>query len=73
MEYTVEFLSRLQFAATAMFHYIFPPFSIGLGLMLVIFESYYFITKDKVYENITRFWIKIFAANFLLELPQGLC
>ena len=72
MEYTVEFLSRLQFAATAMFHYIFPPFSIGLGLMLVIFESYYFITKDKVYENITRFWIKIFAANFSVGVASGI-
>lgn len=72
MEYTVEFLSRLQFAATAMFHYIFPPFSIGLGLILVIFESYYFITKDKVYENITRFWIKIFAANFSVGVASGI-
>ena len=72
MEYTVEFLSRLQFAATAMFHYIFPPFSIGLGLILVIFESYYFITKEKVYENITRFWIKIFAANFSVGVASGI-
>lgn len=68
----VEFLSRLQFAFTIMFHYIFPPFSIGVGLLLVIFESKYVITRKKVYENITRFWIKIFAANFSVGVASGI-
>uniref|UniRef100_UPI004048351C cytochrome ubiquinol oxidase subunit I n=4 Tax=Algoriphagus sp. TaxID=1872435 RepID=UPI004048351C len=64
MNWDVELLSRIQFAFTIMFHYIFPPFSIGLGLLLVVYESLYVITKKKIYEKITRFWIKIFAANF---------
>jgi cytochrome bd ubiquinol oxidase subunit I len=68
----VETLSRLQFGFTVMFHYIFPPFSIGLGLMLVIFESIYLITKNPLYERITRFWIKIFAANFSLGVATGI-
>ncbi|SDL99007.1 cytochrome d ubiquinol oxidase subunit I [Catalinimonas alkaloidigena] len=68
----VEFLSRLQFAFTIMFHYIFPPFSIGMGLLLVVFESFYFFTRQKVYESITRFWIKIFAANFSLGVATGI-
>ncbi|MEQ9441959.1 MAG: cytochrome ubiquinol oxidase subunit I [Cyclobacteriaceae bacterium] len=72
MDLDVEFLSRLQFAFTIMFHYIFPPFSIGMGLLLVIFESFYFFTRNKVYESITRFWIKIFAANFSVGVATGI-
>ncbi|MGK7395434.1 MAG: cytochrome ubiquinol oxidase subunit I [Candidatus Cyclobacteriaceae bacterium M3_2C_046] len=72
MELDVTFLSRLQFAFTIMFHYIFPPFSIGMGLLLVIYESMYFITKKKVYESITRFWIKIFAATFAVGVASGI-
>lgn len=68
----VELLSRLQFAFTIMFHYIFPPFSIGLGALLVIFESTYLITKKPVYEQITRFFIKIFAANFSIGVATGI-
>jgi len=68
----VEILSRIQFAFTIMFHYIFPPFSIGMGLLLVIFEASYLITKKKVYENITRFWIKIFAATFAVGVASGI-
>ena len=55
MNWDVELLSRIQFAFTIMFHYIFPPFSIGLGLLLVVYESLYVITKKKIYEKITRF------------------
>lgn len=72
MNWDVELLSRIQFAFTIMFHYIFPPFSIGLGLLLVVFESLYVITKKKIYEKITRFWIKIFAANFSVGVASGI-
>ena len=67
-----EFLARLQFSFTIMFHYIFPPFSIGLGFLLIIYESLYLIKKDKVYESITRFWIKIFAACFSIGVASGI-
>jgi len=72
MDLDVEFLSRLQFAFTIMFHYIFPPFSIGTGLLLVVYETLYFVTRKKVYESITRFWIKIFAANFSIGVATGI-
>ena len=72
MNWDVELLSRIQFAFTIMFHYIFPPFSIGLGLLLVVYESLYVITKKKIYEKITRFWIKIFATNFSVGVASGI-
>jgi len=72
MELDAEFLARLQFAFTVMFHYIFPPFTIGLGLLLVIFESLFLITGEKIYETITRFWIKIFAACFSVGVATGI-
>ena len=72
MDLDVEFLSRLQFAFTIMFHYIFPPFSIGTGVLLVVYETLYLVTKKKVYESITRFWIKIFAANFSIGVATGI-
>ena len=68
----VEFLARLQFAITIMFHYIFPPFTIGIGFLLVIYESLYLITRNKIYESITRFWIKIFAACFSVGVASGI-
>lgn len=67
-----ELLARIQFAFTIMFHYIFPPFSIGLAALLVIYESMYTITGKKIYEKITRFWIKIFAANFSIGVATGI-
>jgi cytochrome bd ubiquinol oxidase subunit I len=68
----VVMLSRIQFALTSGFHYIYPPLSIGLGLMLVIFEGIYLKTKDQLYKDITKFWVKIFALTFALGVATGL-
>ncbi|MCA9629767.1 MAG: cytochrome ubiquinol oxidase subunit I [Myxococcales bacterium] len=68
----VLFLSRLQFALTVMFHYLFPPLSIGLGLILVILEGRYLRTRDPSYERAARFWTKIFAVNFAVGVATGL-
>lgn len=65
-------LSRIQFALTSGFHYIYPPLSIGLGLMLVIFEGLYLKTKKKLYKEMTKFWVKIFALTFALGVATGL-
>ena len=65
-------LSRIQFALTSSFHYIYPPLSIGLGLMLVIFEGIYVKTKNPLYRQITQFWVKIFALTFALGVATGL-
>ncbi|MDB4583249.1 cytochrome ubiquinol oxidase subunit I [Draconibacterium sp.] len=68
----VEILARLQFAFTIAFHYIYPPLSIGLGLMMVIFESLYVKSGKKEYEILARFWTKIFAVTFGLGVATGI-
>jgi cytochrome d ubiquinol oxidase subunit I len=68
----VEILARIQFAFTVAFHYIYPPLSIGIGLLLIIFESLYLKTGNKDYEVLTRFWIKIFAITFGIGVATGI-
>jgi cytochrome bd ubiquinol oxidase subunit I len=68
----VVLLSRIQFALTSGFHYIYPPLSIGIGLMLVLFEGIYLKTKDPLYKKVTKFWVKIFALTFALGVATGL-
>jgi len=68
----VEILSRIQFAFTVAFHYIYPPLSIGIGLILVIFEGMYLKTGNKDWERLTRFWIKIFALTFGIGVATGI-
>ncbi|MGL2993794.1 cytochrome ubiquinol oxidase subunit I [Flavobacterium sp. TSSA_36] len=68
----VEILARIQFAFTIAFHYIYPPLSIGLGLLIVLFESIYIKTGNKEYEMLTRFWIKIFALTFGIGVATGI-
>jgi cytochrome d ubiquinol oxidase subunit I len=68
----MELLSRVQFGLTIGFHYLFPPLSIGLGLFLVISEGMYLRSRKKIYENITRFWVKIFGLIFALGVATGI-
>jgi len=68
----VELLSRMQFAFTVAFHYIYPPLSIGLGLLMVIMEGMYLRTGNKEYEIMTRFWTKIFALTFGIGVATGI-
>jgi cytochrome bd ubiquinol oxidase subunit I len=68
----VETLSRIQFAFTISFHYIYPPLSIGLGVMLVFMEGMYIKTGKVMYETLTRFWIKIFALIFGIGVATGI-
>ncbi len=68
----VEILSRIQFASTIAFHYIFPPMSIGLGLLLVIMEGMYLNTGKELYHQMTRFWVKIFGLIFALGVASGI-
>jgi cytochrome d ubiquinol oxidase subunit I len=68
----VEILARIQFAFTIAFHYIYPPLSIGLGLLMVIFEGLYLKTGNKEYEVLTRFWLKIFAITFGIGVATGI-
>jgi cytochrome bd ubiquinol oxidase subunit I len=72
MHLDVVLLSRIQFALTIMFHYIFPPLTIGLGLLMVIIETMYMRTKDPVYKMMALFWTKIFAVNFAVGVATGI-
>ena len=65
-------LSRIQFAFTVAFHYIYPPLSIGLGVVLVIMEGLYLRTGERIYEQMTRFWIRIFALIFGIGVATGI-
>lgn len=68
----VLILSRIQFAFTVAFHYIYPPLSIGLGVMLVVMEAMWLRTKDPVYHQMARFWTKVFALTFAIGVATGI-
>ncbi|MFO1020422.1 MAG: cytochrome ubiquinol oxidase subunit I [Planctomycetales bacterium] len=65
-------LSRLQFAFTIMFHYLFPPLTIGLGMVLVYLEGMFLATRQPIFETAARFWTKIFGLNFALGVVTGI-
>ncbi|MBO5658296.1 MAG: cytochrome ubiquinol oxidase subunit I [Duodenibacillus sp.] len=65
-------LSRLQFALTSMYHFLFVPLTLGLSFLLVIMESCYVVTGRQVYKDMTRFWGKLFGINFALGVATGI-
>jgi len=65
-------LSRLQFAATAMYHFLFVPLTLGLSWILFIMESVYVMTGREIYRDMTRFWGKLFAINFAMGVTTGI-
>ena len=66
-----ELLARIQFAITAGFHFLYPPMSIGLGLLLVFMEWRFLKTKDVLYSKMVRFWTKVFALTFAVGVATG--
>jgi len=72
MDLDLEILSRLQFALTIMFHYLFPPLTIGLGMLMVLAEGLWLKTKDPLYESIAFFWTRLFAVNFAMGVATGI-
>tara|TARA_R110001599_G_scaffold353676_1_gene595234 strand:- start:301919 stop:303505 length:1587 start_codon:yes stop_codon:yes gene_type:complete len=65
-------LSRLQFAATAMYHFLFVPLTLGLSWILVIMESAYVMTGREIYRDMTKFWGKLFGINFAMGVTTGI-
>ena len=65
-------LSRLQFAATALYHFLFVPLTLGMVWLLVIMESVYVMTGQVVWKDMTRFWGKLFGINFALGVTTGI-
>jgi cytochrome d ubiquinol oxidase subunit I len=70
-EHVVD-LSRLQFAATAMYHFLFVPLTLGMVWLLVIMETVYVMTGKTVWKDMTRFWGKLFGINFALGVTTGI-
>jgi cytochrome d ubiquinol oxidase subunit I len=65
-------LSRLQFAATALYHFIFVPLTLGLTWLLVIMETTYVMSGKEIYRDMTKFWGKLFGINFALGVTTGI-
>ncbi|MCB2199740.1 cytochrome ubiquinol oxidase subunit I [bacterium] len=68
----VALLSRIQFAVTIGFHYIYPPLSIGLGVILVIMEGLYLKTRNPLFQQMTKFWVRIFGLTFAIGVATGI-
>ncbi|WP_111748433.1 cytochrome ubiquinol oxidase subunit I [Salinisphaera orenii] len=69
---TVVDLSRIQFAATVLYHYLFVPLTLGLSFLLAAMETIYVISGRDIYRRMVHFWAKLFAINFALGVATGL-
>jgi len=65
-------LARLQFAATALYHFLFVPLTLGLSFLLAIMESAYVMTGRPIWRDMTRFWGKLFGINFAMGVATGI-
>ena len=65
-------LSRMQFAITALYHFLFVPLTIGLAFIIAIMESVYVMTNKQIYKDMVKFWGKLFGINFALGVTTGL-
>jgi cytochrome d ubiquinol oxidase subunit I len=72
MIFTALLLSRIQFAFTVSFHIIFPSFTIGLAMWLVVLEGYHLVTGRPVYQRLFQFWLKVFGVAFGLGVVSGI-
>ena len=65
-------LSRLQFALTALYHFLFVPLTLGLSFLLAIMESLYLMSGKLIYKDMTKYWGKLFGINFAMGVTTGL-
>ena len=68
----VATLSRIQFALTIMFHYLFPPLTIGMGVVMVYLEARFLWTREAIYAVAGRFWTQLFAVTFAVGVATGI-
>ncbi|HEU5438145.1 MAG TPA: cytochrome ubiquinol oxidase subunit I, partial [Ktedonobacterales bacterium] len=66
------FLSRVQFAFTAGFHYLFPQLTMGMALLLVVLKTLYMRSKEEIYNQAARFWGRLFAITFIMGVVTGI-
>ncbi len=69
---TVVDLSRLQFAATALYHFLFVPLTLGMSFLLAAMETVYVTTGRPIYRQMAMFWGRLFMINFALGVATGL-
>jgi cytochrome bd ubiquinol oxidase subunit I len=72
IDFDVVTLSRLQFAVTALYHFLFVPLTIGLSMILVIMEAVYVMTDREIWKRMTRFWGVLFGINFAMGVATGI-
>ncbi len=72
MEFGLVEASRLQFAVTAIYHFLFVPLTLGLAVILAIMESVYVMSGKEIWRDITKFWGKLFAINFAMGVATGI-
>ncbi|MFI3179070.1 MAG: cytochrome ubiquinol oxidase subunit I, partial [Methylococcaceae bacterium] len=65
-------LSRLQFAVTALYHFLFVPLTLGLSFLLAIMESLYLMSGKLIYKDMTKYWGKLFGINFAMGVTTRL-
>ena len=65
-------ISRLQFALTAMYHFLFVPLTLGLSVLLAIMESVYVMTGRTIWRDMTKFWGMLFGINFAMGVATGI-
>src|ERR1700740_3139301 len=65
-------LSRLQFAVTALYHFLFVPLTLGLSFLLAIMESVYVMTNRQIWRDMTKFWRNLFGINFAMGVATGI-
>ncbi|HVP15285.1 MAG TPA: cytochrome ubiquinol oxidase subunit I, partial [Terriglobales bacterium] len=68
----VVWLARLQFSLTVMFHFLFPPITIGLAFLILLLETARWRTGRDVYRRASDFWIKLFAVTFVVGVATGI-
>ena len=66
------FLARFQFAFTVAYHFFFVPLSVGLGLIMVLFERQYYKSQSPEHKAWADLWVKIFAATFVIGVATGI-
>ena len=72
MEFGIVELSRLQFATTAMYHFLFVPLTLGLSVVVAIMETVYVMTNRPIWRQMTKFWGMLFGINFALGVATGI-
>ncbi|RWR46916.1 cytochrome bd-I ubiquinol oxidase subunit CydA, partial [Sinirhodobacter huangdaonensis] len=72
MDLDIVELSRLQFAMTALYHFLFVPLTLGLSILVAIMETVYVMTGRPIWRQMTKFWATLFGINFVLGVATGI-